>query len=183
MFPQHYAMLVIGFFTGMRWSELTALRFDDFNIDTLEIQVRRSQYRGTYRDRPKSGRRRGPAFTKEMWEVMQEHRRRMIKEQTPGLDSGYCFPSEKGGVRYQSVLGKPFAAICDKAGIAKKLSSKCLRRTFNDLARRAGMNELVKLAMIGHSDRRMSEVYSSIDPSEKQAELAKVIGLAGIWAQ
>ncbi len=53
------------------------------------------------------------------------------------------------------------------------------RRTFNDLARESGMNELVKLAMIGHADRRMSDVYSSIDPSEKQAELAKVVRLVG----
>jgi hypothetical protein len=45
------------------------------------------------------------------------------------------------------------------------------------------MNELVKLSMIGHADRRMSEVYSSIDPTEKQAELAKVIGLMGKWVE
>jgi integrase len=179
-FPKHYAMFVIGFFTGMRWSELTALRFDDFNLETMEIEVRRSQYRGTIRERTKNRKRRGPAFSKWMWEVVQEHRVRMLKEQAPGIDTGLCFPSETGGIRYQSLLDKPFAIICKKAGIAKKLSSKVFRRTFNDLARHAGMNELVKLAMIGHADRRMSEVYSSIDPSEKQAELAKVFRLVAM---
>jgi hypothetical protein len=33
--------------------------------------------------------------------------------------------------------------------------------------------------MIGHSDPRMSEVYASIDPSEKQAALAKVVEMVG----
>ncbi len=99
LFPQHHAMFVIGFFTGMRWSELTALRFEDFSQETMEIQVRRSQYRGTVRDRTKNRKKRGPAFTPAMWEVMQEHRRLMIKDQVPGLDSGMCFPSETGGIR------------------------------------------------------------------------------------
>jgi hypothetical protein len=35
---------------------------------------------------------------------------------------------EPAGGRYQSVLDKPFTTICEKAGIPKKLSSKCFRR-------------------------------------------------------
>ena len=173
--PQHYAMIVIGFFTGMRWSELSALRWEHFNLDTMEIEIHETQFRGTRRTRTKSRRRRGPAFDDFMWQVMQEHRQRLVREQAPGVDSGLCFPSKTGGYRLASLLTKPFALICREAGITKTLTSKCFRRTYNDLCRRAGVKGLVLRAMIGHSDQRMSEIYASIDPSEKRAALAQVV--------
>ena len=75
------------------------------------------------------------------------------------------------------MLDRPFAAICAAAGVPKRLSTKVFRRTYNDLCRRAGVDEVVLRATIGHADRRMSEVYASVDPSEKRAGLARVAAL------
>ena len=177
--PQHYPMIVVGFFTGMRWSELSALRWDHFNHDTMEIEIFETQWRGTRRERTKSRRRRGPAFDAFMWEVLQEHRQRLVAEQAPGVETGLCFPSKTGGYRLASLMTKPFARICEDCGIPKTLTSKAFRRTYNDLCRQAGVTGLVLRSMIGHSDQRMSEVYASIDPSEKQAALAKVVRMVG----
>lgn len=179
LYPQHYAMIVVGFFTGMRWSELSALRWDHFNHDTMEIEVFETQWRGTEREQTKSGRGRGPAFNAFMWDVMTQHRQRLVEAQAPGVETGLCFPSESGGYRHASLMTKPFARICEACGIPKKLTSKAFRRTYNDLCRRAGVEGLVLRSMIGHSDPRMSEVYASIDPSEKQAALAKVVQMVG----
>jgi len=173
-------MMVVGFFTGARWSELSALRWDHFKPETKEIEIRSSQWRQSVRERPKAGRVRTAAFDEFIWSVMQEHRKWMMKAQVPGFDSGLCFPSDTGGYRHQSVLDKPFQRICEAVGIAKHLSSKCFRRTFNDLCRHARVDAIVLRSQIGHSDARMSEVYTSVDPSEKRNALAQVKRLVGL---
>lgn len=177
LYPQHYAMFVIGFFTGMRWSELSALRWDAFNDTTMEIEVKRSQYKGTVRARTKGGTQRSAAMNEFMRRVLDEHRGRLLREQAPGFDSGLVFPSEVGAPRYNSVLTKPLAEIAAAAGIEKKLSTKVFRRTYSDLMRQADVDVLVKLAIVGHADQRMSRAYSTIEPEEKRAALARVVAL------
>ena len=110
---------------------------------------------------------------------MKEHRQRLMEAQAPGFETGLCSPSQTGGHRLASLMTKPFARVCREVGIEKKLTSKAFRRTYNDLCRRAGVEGLVLRSMIGHSGEKMSEVYASIDPSEKQAALARVVQMVG----
>lgn len=179
LYPQHYALLVVGFFTGMRWSELSALRWQHFDHDTHEIRIQVSQVRGVERQRTKSGYSRSAAYDQSMWQALTEHRQRMMREQAPGFDSGFVFPSRTGGFRSGSSLTKPFARICEQAGIAKQLSTKVFRRTYNDLLRQASVDEMVKLTMVGHRGQRVNERYSTVDPAEKREALAKVRMLVG----
>lgn len=179
-FPQHYAMILVGFGTGMRWSELSALRWTDFNHEKMEIEISETQFRGTRRTRTKSGHARRVPFTKTMANAMQQHRQRLLAIQAPGLDTGLCFPSETGKPRCASVMDKPFARICKEAGIQKKLSTKVFRRTFIDLTRRAGVDEIVRRALVGHASNRMQDVYSSVGPKEASQALALVFRRLGI---
>ena len=63
-----------------------------------------------------------------MWEVLQEHRQRLVAEQAPGVETGLCFPSKTGGYRLASLMTKLFARICEDGGIPKTLTSKAFRR-------------------------------------------------------
>lgn len=179
LYPQHYAMLVLGFFTGMRWSELSALRWDAVNTETQEIEIKRSQYKGTVRLRTKGGTARSSAYNAFMKKVLDDHRERLMRLQAPGFDSGLVFPSDSGGPRFNSLMTKPLRQIAAAAGIKKKLSTKAFRRTYSDLMRLAQVDEIVKLASIGHADSRVSRLYSTVEPAEKQAALARVVALVG----
>jgi len=52
-----------------------------------------------------------------------------------------------------------------------------LRRTFNDLARRAGVDAVVTKSITGHVTEQMREHYSSVDLSEKRQAIANVVRL------
>jgi hypothetical protein len=54
-----------------------------------------------------------------------------------------------------------------------------MRRTYNDLARFAKVDRLVKTSISGHGTDEMEELYSSVAPEEQRAGIAKVISLFG----
>jgi len=54
-----------------------------------------------------------------------------------------------------------------------------MRRTFNDLARRADVESIVKRSISGHLTERMQDHYSTVDPNEQPQSIARVIDLFG----
>ena len=54
-----------------------------------------------------------------------------------------------------------------------------MRRTFNDLARKAHVHDLVIRAIDGHRTAEMQNRYSTVEGEETRAGVAKVIGLFG----
>jgi len=52
-----------------------------------------------------------------------------------------------------------------------------MRRTFQDLARRAAVDGLVQRSICGHLTEEMTERYSSVAQVEVQAALGKVVSL------
>ncbi|HXU04018.1 MAG TPA: hypothetical protein VN903_23815, partial [Polyangia bacterium] len=59
------------------------------------------------------------------------------------------------------------------------VTPKAMRRTFQDLARRAAVDGLVQSSICGHLTEEMTERYSSVAQVEVEAALGKVISLAG----
>ena len=94
-------------------------------------------------------------------------------------DSHLLFPSTSGGWRSPTCLDKPIRRIAKAAGISKHLSSKFMRRTFQDLGRAADAHDLVVRAISGHTTKQMQDHYSSVAPTEVRDGLAKVVSLAG----
>jgi integrase len=94
-------------------------------------------------------------------------------------DSPLLFPSTSGGWRSPTCLDKPIRRIARAAGIAKHLSPKFMRRTFQDLGRAADVHDLVVRAISGHTTRQMQDHYSSVAPAEVRDGLARVLSLAG----
>jgi hypothetical protein len=94
-------------------------------------------------------------------------------------DGELLFPSEAGGFRSQTLLGKPFEDVCKHLKLKKRVTPKGMRRTFQDLARQVGVAGLVQRSICGHLTEEMTERYSSVGQTEVEAALGKVISFAG----
>lgn len=142
-FPQHYALVATLAFTGLRFSHASALKWEDFDMESNLFRVRRKQVRGTVG--PVSRRKRAPRqypLLPALKRVLQQHRQVMLAEQAPGFDSGWCFPSTSGTLRTPSSLQRAFASCRKAARIDKRFTPHGLRRRFNDLARLAGVDPI-----------------------------------------
>ena len=110
----------------------------------------------------------------------------MIKRQHPGLSTGLVFPADArpesarfGGYRLPGSIQKVLNAVCEKAEIKKRLTPHSMRRTFNNLLRQVGVDEIAIRALTGHSSPRMTELYSNVDLEERRkaiTDLSRSIG-------
>ena len=83
------------------------------------------------------------------------------------------------GSAFPSVLNKPLEEVSLELGLKKKITQRALRRTFNDLARAAQVNDLVTRSISGHQTEQMQQHYSTVNGGEQRDALAKVISLFG----
>ena len=180
--PEHFAMIYLGLITGLRPSSLRPLRRrgaeSDVRWDEGRIFVRRSH---TYQDEvmrtTKQKRRYAIDLPAEATAVLKWHVDTQLKT-SEQQESDLLFPSTTGGFRSPSVLNKPLADVAEELKLGKKVSQRALRRTFNDLARAANVNDLVTRSISGHLTERMQHHYSTVNADEQRAALAKVISLA-----
>lgn len=183
-YPQHLAMLALGVATGRRPSELRPLRRSGPTPDVLwregVLLIRQSQTLGGVVAKTKTGRRLRIPLPDELRAVLAWH----VAQLPPGpmRESALLFPSTTGGWRSPTCLDKPIQRIAHAAGIAKRLSAKFMRRTFQDLGRAAEVHDLVVRAISGHATWQMQEHYSSVAPAEVRDGLAKVVALADLHA-
>lgn len=179
LYPQHYAMLLLGFATGRRPSELRPLRRQGKESDVLwdegVLLVRRSETRGQAMNKTKTGVRLRVALPPELVDTLRWHVRHL--PDGPEKESDLLFPSEVGGYRSSTGLAKAIPAIAEVAGIRKHLTPRCMRRTYQDLMRAAGVNDLVVRAISGHATAEMQAHYSTVGSDEVKAGLAKVVEL------
>lgn len=187
--PGHYAMTLLGFVTGLRPSTLRPLRRKDDVIWTEDaILIRRSNAKGAVvMDKTKTGKRQRLTLTPEVMAALREHLDRLdeiaAREKATDTDramaeSPYLFPSETGGMRSRSALDKPFASVCAAIDLPLKLTPKGMRRTFQDLARSAGVADVVTRAISGHATETMQHHYSTVGADEMRAAVAKIAALA-----
>ena len=181
LFPQFYAMVLLGFGIGSRPSTLRPLRRSgpESDIDWKEgfVFLRRSNPSGKeIRNRTKNKNDLGIPLPPALMRALRVH----IAALPPGpmKDSIYLFPSTTGGMRSRSALDKPFFAVVKALGWTIKLTPKCMRRTFNDLARRAAVHDIVLRSISGHLTEEMQERYSTAQQQERRAAVGKVIDIA-----
>jgi integrase len=177
--PIMYTILVVGFFTGMRWSELSALDWKDLDENAQCIRIRRGQVR-QHVSGTKTRKTRTVAVTSVVIEALREHRKAQIRDQVKGMDRGLIFPSEKGTYRTPGTLKKPLSKICHEANLSNKVSPKWMRHTYNNLLRLAKVDRIVLRATTGHSAEDMTEHYSHVSMEEKREAAAKVIEMVGL---
>ncbi len=173
--PQHYAMILLGFTTGLRPSSLRPLRRkgpeSDIDWEAGRLLVRRSHSRGQLvMNKTKTGVDGSIALAPEVLDVLREH---VATLEGKAAASDLLFPNDAGGLRTRNILVKPFAAIARELGLTFRLTPRGMRRTFQDVARAAGAHDVVTRSISGHQTERMQIHYSTAQEAEQRAAIAK----------
>lgn len=161
------AAVTLSAFTGLRWGEMSALRWGDLDEEAGAIRVRRANYRGHIGDPKTKGSRRTVALPPEVVAMLAVSGR--------GEPGDLLFPNRMGRIHKGWPLVKVMKRACAAAGLPYT-TPHGLRRTFNNLARQKASREVVK-SITGHSTDAMLEHYSQVSLDEKAAAMRLVIAL------
>lgn len=178
-------MIAVLAWGGMRRGELLALHWED-HVDG-ELLVTRSVYDHVEKCN-KTDDPRIVIVVPPLAEVLETQRRWLLETQHPGLASGLVFPASPSHARTgarrrnapitwhrtKSILQKPLLAVCDRADVPE-LSPQALRRTLEDLARQAGVEELVRKANAGWRTSAAQAIYATVTKEERDAAGAKLL--------
>ncbi len=178
----HYAFTFLGFTTGLRPSSLRPLRREgpsaDVKWDDGLLIIRRSQTIGDkVMETTKTDLHQRLTLPRELLDVLKWH----VNEQllhTPMRMSELLFPSVSGGFRARSVLDKPFDEVSKAIGLKFNFTPRGMRRTYQDLARAAGIHDAVTRAISGHQTQEMQMLYSTARGAEVRTALSKVARIA-----
>jgi len=181
LYPQHFAYVALGFATGLRPSSLRPFRRRGQTPDVLwregVLLVRRSQTGNAEpMETTKTGKLQRIVLPKDMVDILHWHVGRLLPG--PMQDSDLLFPSETGGYRAASCIDRPFREVTAACAIKKHLTPRAMRRTFQDLARAAEVQDIVTRSISGHSTEAMQRHYSTVSGREQKEGLAKVLELA-----
>lgn len=178
----HYAFTFLGFTTGLRPSSLRPLRREgpsaDIKWEDGILLIRRSQTIGDeVMETTKTDLHQRLTLPPELLDVLRWHVNEQILH-TPMRKSDLLFPSVTGGFRARSVLDKPFREVGKLIGLTFNFTPRGMRRTYQDLARAAGIHDAVTRAISGHATPAMQLHYSTARGSEVKDALAKVAEIA-----
>jgi integrase len=180
------AMLVMAW-TGIRAGELVALRWED-DVDG-ELHIERAVWRG-YEKATKTDDPRRITVTAPLRAVLDEQRQWLLTTQHPGLVSGLVFPAaakqaaagasrRKGELHWYQSQSPIQAAVKATAKAAKvpDISPHALRRTFEDLLREAGVDQIVRRAVAGWREDDTQGIYATVSRAERDAAAGSLVRL------
>ncbi len=137
-FPQHFALVVVLAYTGLRFCHASALRWEDWDDEHSVLHIRRKQVRG--RIGKVTNKKRAPKeypVESEVADILREHRRAMIKTTIRWYSDGLDVPIKRGHPE-------------DAKHPAKRFTPNGLSYTFSDIIRRAKIDPVVRRALTGH---------------------------------
>jgi integrase/recombinase XerD len=148
-------------YTGVRVSELIAIRLDAVDLDRCQIRITAG----------KGAKDRVVPFPPAFKEVLALHIDGMIKRGATHLfESSWKRPYSDRGVR--QILAR-YAA---QAGLAQPLSPHKLRHFLLTWLKKQGIDDALIQPYSGHASRQSLEIYSRLAIAEAQAEYDGVIG-------
>jgi integrase len=174
--PQWHPLVATLAFTGLRFGEASALKWEDIDLENGVIVVRRAQWKGMI-DSPKArASRRTVVIPAELARVLGAYRKKQIAAQPPGLATGFVFLSNNGNLLFQSVLTKPIRAAQRACGTRELKAAHAFRHSLNNLLRQV-TDEMVRRALVGHADSEVGELYSHVGLAEKRAAINAALRL------
>jgi integrase len=175
------ALYTFASLTGMRRGELLALKWQDINMDTGQVAVRRSLvavgakvHEGT----PKSGEARTIAIDPQTIALLKRHRSAQLEDRMRAgemwIDTGRVFTREDGSdLRPGSVSGAFDRRA--KAAPVPTLRLHDLRHTHATLMLAAGVHPKVVQERLGHSSIEVTmDLYSHVTPGMQEDAAARV---------
>jgi len=164
-------MAVIAALTGMRESEVLALKWEDFDTEAQMIQVRRSLYRGKLND-PKTGKsERVIPYGGMVSEALE--RLGNSERKTPD----FLFVTAPGNLfTAQEVTKRVFRPLAEKLKIPT-FTWRSFRRSVETALHTAGVPLKVQQQILGHSDPNMTLLYADPDIAESRKAMTQLDGL------
>jgi len=173
--PGWYPLFLTMALTGARFGEVSALQWDDIDEDAEVVWIRRSQWQGRV-GTTKTGKVRDVPLPPPLQAVLKQHRRRLVRNQAPGLSEGLVFPSRVGTYRRNASLRKPLERALQAAGISDRFTLHGFRRTWNNLLRQVASGAITR-SMIGHETEEMFLHYSHIERDDKHSAVERALAL------
>jgi len=178
----HYAFTFVGMTTGLRPSSLRPLRRDgatpDIKWEEGILLVRRSQTLGAeVMETTKTDLHQRLTLPSELLDVLRWHVDEQLLHAKMRM-SDLMFPSTRGGFRSRSALDKPFDEVSKAIKLPFNFTPRGMRRTYQDLARAAGIHDAVTRAISGHATPAMQLHYSTARGGEVKDALARVAQMA-----
>jgi integrase len=175
LYPQYFAFLMLGLFTGLRPSSMRPLRRRgpraDLRLDEGVLYIRRSQTKGEPIDTTKSGYDQRLTLPPFVLAILRWHMGQLEGAQ---LGSELLFPNRTGGFLSHCVLVEPLRRTAAALGLDRHLSARCLRRTYHDMMREQGTDPATVRAISGHHSDEMRQIYSTVGGPEMARELARM---------
>lgn len=173
-YPQHYAMMVLGFATGLRPSSMRPIRHKgpepDIDWKTGLLIIRRSHSRRQKAmDKTKTGKDSEIYLPPALLDLLRWHVAAL-----PKTDSDLLFPGRGGRFRARGVLAKPFEAIVVELDVPYRVTPRAMRRSFQDVARQAAIHDVVTRSISGHATEEMQHHYSTAQAAEQRDALSKI---------
>ncbi|MEM9493257.1 MAG: site-specific integrase, partial [Myxococcota bacterium] len=167
--PRHWLDLACMMtYTGLRWGEVSAIHWDDIDLETRIVDIRWTNWKGLLQT-PKNKRAfRTIPLADPLPQMLAERRQWMLANQHPGLTNGLVFPTNAGTAHRGTPLGRVLREACERAGVTIRLTPHGLRRTWNNIARMHA-DAMVVREMVGHGDEVMTEHYSVVSIAEKRS--------------
>ena len=164
--PKRYPEILMLALTGMRSGELWALAWED--IDNLKgvVHIRHSVSGGILNP-TKTVDPRTVVLSAPLKEALREHKRAAMA--SGKLVKEIVFPSEKGTYRHHNSLNKALGVCASAIRTDIRIRPQVLRRTFNSLMIREGIDRIVLRSIMGHCNEEMTERYAWVDNASKHS--------------
>jgi integrase len=174
----YYALFYLALFTGMRRSELLALRWQDLDLLLCQVSVNRSLHHlrdGSYVfTEPKSARsRRTIALSPSSVQVLQDHYEKRKLEQTmlgiPLKDDDLVFSTPDGKPLRPNTVTRAWTMLAARAGV-KVIRLHDARHTHASLMLKQGIHPKIVQERLGHSTIAVTlDTYSHVAPGLQEA--------------
>ena len=162
--------------TGLRVSELLALRWEDVNFKTLELSVTRSIWHQVVGNCKTEASAKPVPLDNYMAEDLLQWRR-MSPYPMPH-DWVFASPTMKGKQPYwpDNLIKRYIRPVAQKAGIQKRVGWHTFRHSFGTLLKANGEDIKTVQELLRHANSRITlEVYTQAVTSNKRAAQSKVV--------
>lgn len=155
------AFLITAIKTGLRLGELLALKWEDLDLVSGQLVVRRTMWKGQ-EGPPKGGKNRIVPLSDEAIATLRAHRAKTM------LKSAYVFCDGAGDRLTHSMLKDLVPKTCLKAGLAKRITTHGLRHSFASHLVMRGVSLKAVQELLGHESIEMTLRYSHLSPDVKR---------------
>jgi integrase len=168
------ALYVLAVTAGLREGELLGLTWDDLDLDSRTLSVRRtlSEARsGRFFEAPKNGKGRSIRLTNQAVEALRSHRKRQSEERqrlrTLWQDNGLVFPSQKGTpMNAKNLTARSFKPLLERAGLPRAVRLHDLRHTCATLLLSRSVHPKIVQELLGHATIAITlDTYSHVLPN------------------